>query len=161
MARLPVLIALLLLAQPAGARPPPEDTVPQRLDGPGPRAFAKFKVADQRCGILRDGSDGTRIYNTFDSSILRLSFGGETRRILPLLMTDKAGDDNILKVKLRTACVLSVKRRGNTYDLRVTTRRDPPGAEATLRIDAEGRFSTLRTMADCSMWWARTPARTG
>lgn len=140
MARFLALVVLLLLAEAAIARPPPEDTVPQRLDGPGPRAFAKFKVADQRCGVLRDGSDDTRIYNTFEQAVLRLTFGGETRRILPLLMTDKAGDDNILKVKLRTACVLGIKRQGATYELRVTTRLEPPGAEATLRVDAEGRL---------------------
>jgi hypothetical protein len=140
MARLLALVVMLFLAAPAGARPPPEDTVPQRLDGPGPRAFAKFKVADQRCGVLRDGSDDTRIYNTFEQAILRLTFGNDTRRILPLLMTDKTGDGNILKVKLRTACVLSMKRRGAIYELRVTTRLEPPGAEATLRVDAEGRL---------------------
>ncbi len=139
MARFLAIVLMLMLAAPAGARPP-EVVLPQRLDGPGPRAFSKFKVADTRCGILRDGSDGTRIYNTFEGAILTLDFGDGPRRILPLLMTDKQDDDNILKVKLRNPCVLGVAHRGAAVELRVTTRRDPPGAEATLRIDAEGRL---------------------
>ena len=129
----------MLMAVPASARPP-DEVLPLRLDGPGPRAFAKFKVADTRCGILHDGSDGTRIYNTFEGAILTLDFGAGPRLIMPLLMTDKPDDDNILKVKLRNPCVLDVTRRGATIELRVTTRRDPPGAEATLRVDVEGRL---------------------
>ena len=139
MARTLAIVLTMLMAAPAGARPP-EGVLPQRLDGPGSRAFARFKVADSRCGILRDGSDGTRIYNTFEGAILSLDFGAGERRILPLLMTDKQDDDNILNVKLRNPCVLGVTRRGATIELRVTTRRDPPGAAATLRVDAEGRL---------------------
>lgn len=141
------LLAILMLgivyATDAVARPAIDIAESLRLDGAGPRAWTRFRTAETRCGIIRDGSDDTRIYNTFESAILTLDFGGTRRRILPLLVTDKPGDDHILKIKVRTPCVTSVKREGGTYLIGVTTRIDPPGTRATLRVDAEGRLLNL------------------
>lgn len=137
LAALGVLIAWGAVAD---ARLPPGDVVPQRLDGPGLRAFPAFHQPDARCGLVRDGGDGPKIYNTFEAATLPLGFGGENRRVLPLMMTDKPGGGQILKVKVRTACVLSITHEGREVLLHVTTRLDPPGIEATLRVNAEGQL---------------------
>jgi hypothetical protein len=133
----------VLAALPCVARPAIDIAELRRLDGAGTRAWAAFRQPDSRCGILRDGTDGTRIYNTFEGAILSLDFNGQSRRILPLLLTDKPGEDHILKHKVRTACVLSASKSGPDYLLELTTRIDPPGTIATLRVDAEGRVLNL------------------
>jgi hypothetical protein len=133
-------VFLLLGTAPALARLPPGDVVPQRLDGPGLRAYAAFRQPDRRCGLPRDGGEGPKIYNSFEGAILRLDFGGEKRRILPLMLTDKPGEGQILKVKVRVPCILAVSHDGAGYRLQVTTRTDPPGLTATLRVNAEGQL---------------------
>ncbi len=125
------------------ARPPIDIAELRRLDGVGARAWEKFRAPDTRCGIHRDGSAETKIYNNFDNAILTLDFSGVRRRILPLMITDKQGEENTLKHKVRVACVLSFVRSGADYLLQMTTRIEPPGVSAVLRIDAEGRVLNL------------------
>ncbi|NJM29961.1 MAG: hypothetical protein HC855_07520, partial [Rhizobiales bacterium] len=118
-----LILAFIALALPALARPPIELTEPRRLDGPGAKAFEKFKKQESRCGFLADGGEDTRIYNTFEGAILTLDFNGTKRRVLPLMLTDKAGEDNIVKHKVRTPCVTSVSKAGrDAYLIGVTAR---------------------------------------
>jgi hypothetical protein len=135
------LVFLIAMAMSALARPPIELTEPRRLDGPGPKAFLKFRMPETRCGFLADGGEDTRIYNTFEAAILTLDFDGTKRRVLPLMLTDKAGDNNIVKHKVRTPCVTSVSKAGrDAYQIGVTTRPDGQGPSMLLRVDAEGRL---------------------
>jgi hypothetical protein len=135
-----LIVAAML---PAAARPPIDVAELRRLDGAGLRAWAAFRQAEDRCGIIRDGTGDTKIYNTFAGAVLTLDFAGTPRRILPLMLTDKPGEDHVLKHKVRTPCVVSVRPDGPDYLLEVTTRREPPGTTATLRVDAEGRLRNL------------------
>jgi hypothetical protein len=135
------LIFLCSLAAGAIARPPIELTETRRLDGPGPKAFAKFKKPEVRCGFLADGGEDTRIYNTFEGAILSLDFNGMKRRVLPLMLTDKAGDDNIVKHKVRTPCIISVSKAGrDAYLIGLTARPEGQGPSMLLRVDSEGRL---------------------
>lgn len=143
LALLLAILWLTCLPGAAEARPPVDAFMLRRIDGPGEPALPKFRRADSRCGVLRDGSDGTRIYDTFGGAILSLDFGGHRRRILPLLATDKPGDGHLLKQKIRTACVVAARRDGDTWLLKLAARRDSPAISETLRIDAEGRVLNL------------------
>jgi hypothetical protein len=135
-----LLMILVSFVAEAFARPPIELTEPRRLDGPGARAFAKFKTPEARCGFLADGGEDTRVYNTFEGAILTLDFNGTKRRVLPLMLTDKAGENNIVKHKVRTPCVTSVSKTGrDAFQIGVTARPDGQGPLMLLRVDAEGR----------------------
>ncbi|NJM31442.1 MAG: hypothetical protein HC855_16380, partial [Rhizobiales bacterium] len=75
------------------------------------------------------------------SAILTLDFNGTKRRVLPLMLTDKAGEDNIVKHKVRTPCVTSVSKAGrDAYLIGVTARPGGQGPSMLLRVDAEGRL---------------------
>jgi hypothetical protein len=145
-----ILLAVVILytgIAAAAARPPSDVFELRRLDGTGTRAWERFRRPESRCGILRHGSDETKIYNTFEGAILTLDFNGVKRRVLPLLLTDKPGEDNLLKHKVRTPCVLAIKKLGSDYLIDVTTRLDPPGTTAALRVDSEGRLLNLKDSA--------------
>jgi hypothetical protein len=114
---------------PAHARPP--------SDFP---ALAKFKSIEKGCGILRDGSGGTRIYNTFEDAMLRL----DDLSILPLMVTDKPQGGELLNHKVRTPCIVSLERAGNLWRLRVATRERKPRIEAELLISRDGRLVDVR-----------------
>lgn len=140
-------LCLAFMTANAPARPPIDILEFRRIDGIGPRAFEKFRAPETRCGIVRDGSEDIKIYNTFETAILTLDFNGIKHRVLPLMFTDKTGDDNLLNHKVRTPCVLSVSRAGQDYLIALTTRIDPPGISAVLRVDAEGRLLNLQDNA--------------
>jgi hypothetical protein len=136
-------LAVLLPAE-APARPPSDVAELRRLDGAGERAWEKFRQPVRHCGLESDAEDGS-IFNTFEASILSLDFAGENRRILPLLLTDKAAGDNLLNHKVRAACVLKIEKAGASYRIEVTSRVSPPGKTAILEVDAEGRLLNLES----------------
>jgi hypothetical protein len=131
------LIFALMLA-PAEARPPLDDSEvsPARTGDP---AFAKFKVQERGCGILRDRSGGTRIYNTFEAAMLKL----DNLRILPLMVTDKPQGGELLNHKVRTPCILSLTRSAGGWRIRLATREKKPRIEAELLLTRDGRMLDL------------------
>jgi hypothetical protein len=129
-----LLFAALMLA-PAQARPP-IDGGEVSLERTGELALAKFKRDEKGCGILRDGSGGTRLFDTFETSILKL----DRTRILPLMVTDKPRGGELLNHKIRTPCIISLSRAASGWRLRVATRERTPRIEAELSLSREGKL---------------------
>jgi hypothetical protein len=120
---------------PALARPPLDggETKPARS---GELAWPKFKRDEKGCGIPRDGSGGTRIFDTFEGAILKL----DQTRILPLLVTDKPQGGELLNHKIRTPCIVSLSRTASGWRLRLATRKKTPRIEAELSLSREGKL---------------------
>lgn len=129
------LILWALMVAPVWARPPLDgfEVSPART---GELALPKFKRDEKGCGIRRDGSGGTRIFDTFERAILKL----DGLRILPLMVTDKQRGGELLNHKVRTPCIVSLSRAPFGWRLRVASRARTPRLEAELALGRDGRL---------------------